>query len=80
VKLVRDAFVKLTLPGAIRMIRRPVRGGLIRGMAQSGSASALGAEGRRFESCCPDHLGRIAEGFEVGDPDFPTWFCARSIG
>src|SRR2546421_10174555 len=25
-------------------------------MAQSGSASALGAEGRRFKSCCPDHL------------------------
>jgi hypothetical protein len=23
-------------------------------MAQSGSASALGAEGRRFKSCCPD--------------------------
>ena len=27
-----------------------------RGVAQSGSASALGAEGRRFESCHPDHL------------------------
>ena len=26
-----------------------------RGVAQSGSASALGAEGRRFESCHPDH-------------------------
>ena len=26
-----------------------------RGMAQSGSASALGAEGRGFESLCPDH-------------------------
>src|SRR3954454_18269486 len=26
-----------------------------RGVAQSGSASALGAEGRRFESCLPDH-------------------------
>ena len=25
-------------------------------MAQSGSASALGAEGRRFESCLPDHF------------------------
>jgi hypothetical protein len=35
-----------------------------RGMAQSGSASALGAEGRRFKSCCPDqahgvHSGKI---------------------
>ena len=26
-----------------------------RGIAQSGSASGLGPEGRRFESCCPDH-------------------------
>lgn len=28
----------------------------VRGIAQSGSASALGAESRRFESCCPDHF------------------------
>ncbi len=28
-----------------------------RGMAQLGSASALGAEDRRFESCRPDPLG-----------------------
>ena len=27
-----------------------------RGIAQSGSASALGAEGRGFKSLCPDHL------------------------
>ena len=27
-----------------------------RGVAQPGSASALGAEGRRFESCRPDHF------------------------
>ena len=26
-----------------------------RGIAQSGSASALGAEGRGFKSLCPDH-------------------------
>src|SRR5262245_25130925 len=26
-----------------------------RGIAQSGSAPALGAGGRKFESCCPDH-------------------------
>ena len=34
-----------------------------RGIAQSGSASALGAEGRRFKSCCPDHFfhGAIAQ-------------------
>jgi hypothetical protein len=29
-----------------------------RGIAQSGSASRLGREGRRFESCCPDQFGR----------------------
>ena len=28
---------------------------MIRGVAQPGSASALGAEGRRFESVRPDH-------------------------
>src|SRR5206468_566673 len=27
-----------------------------RGMAQPGSAEVLGTSGRRFESCCPDHL------------------------
>ena len=29
---------------------------LCRGVAQAGSASALGAEGRRFESVHPDHF------------------------
>ncbi len=34
----------------------------IRDVAQSGSASALGAEGRRFKSCHPDHFyGAIAQ-------------------
>ena len=28
----------------------------IRGVAQPGSASALGAGGRRFKSCRPDHF------------------------
>ena len=32
-----------------------------RGLAQSGSALALGARGRRFESCIPDQLGELAE-------------------
>ena len=27
----------------------------VRGVAQSGSASGLGPEGRRFKSCRPDH-------------------------
>ena len=28
----------------------------IRGIAQSGSASGLGPEGRKFKSCCPDQF------------------------
>ena len=48
---------KLTVSGGIRMIRRPCGAGLAwRGVAQSGSASALGAEGRGFESLRPDHF------------------------
>ena len=37
----------------------------IRGIAQSGSASGLGPEGRKFKSCCPDQ--------------FPTRFSACSL-
>ena len=37
-------------------VRLPTR--LPRGLAQSGSALALGARGRRFESCIPDHCER----------------------
>ena len=40
-----------------------------RGVAQLGSAGALGALGRRFESCRPDHL--IAR-----DPS-PCFFISR---
>jgi hypothetical protein len=41
----------------MRIIPRPVKAGDTgnRGIAQPGSASALGAEGRGFESLCPDH-------------------------
>src|SRR5271155_5468252 len=39
-------------------------GGHGRGMAQSGSASALGAEGRGFESLCPDHIQKRAGNLE----------------
>jgi hypothetical protein len=34
-----------------------------RGVAQPGSASGLGPEGRRFESCLPDHFLEV------------TYFC-----
>ena len=45
----------------LRCAHHAVRG-LSRGMAQSGSASALGAEGRGFKSLCPDQYWR-------GDPE-----------
>ena len=32
---------------------------IYRGIAQSGSASALGAEGRGFKSLCPDQIMRL---------------------
>src|SRR5436305_15329552 len=50
------------------------RGGNRRGVAQPGSASALGAEGRRFESCLPDHRphagspGTPGQADRLGDP------------
>lgn len=42
-----------------------------RGVAQSGSASGLGPEGRRFESCLPDHRRPAT----FGPP--PTLPCGR---
>lgn len=33
---------------------------IIQGVAQLGRASALGAEGRRFESCHPDQICAIS--------------------
>jgi len=35
--------------------------GCNQGVAQSGSAPALGAGGRRFESCCPDQFSAVAQ-------------------
>ena len=32
---------------------------ICRGIAQSGSASGLGPEGREFESLCPDHFKKL---------------------
>ena len=44
--------------------------GLARGMAQSGSASALGAEGRGFESLCPDQFRRVHSGDIIRAPTY----------
>ncbi len=51
-------MVKLTLIGPARIIAPPVHSWFAgnRGIAQPGSASALGAEGREFESLCPDQF------------------------
>lgn len=51
-----------------------------RGVAQSGSASALGAEGRRFESCLPDQF-KISKNTRPGDPDrdfSSQWYSERA--
>ena len=45
-------------------VRLPTR--LPRGLAQSGSALALGARGRRFESCIPDQYVSVAEWLRNG--------------
>ena len=45
--------MKLIVPEAVRIIPRPI----LRGMAQPGSAPALGAGGRGFKSLCPDQCG-----------------------
>ncbi len=37
-----------------------------RGVAQFGSASGLGPEGRGFKSCHPDHFAQIAQSVEQG--------------
>ena len=57
---------------------------LQRGVAQSGSASALGAEGRRFESCHPDQIKKGNEAVRThflfaiehnGDDEECTYTC-----
>ena len=50
------------VPGQTRVASQPQGGGQTkerRGVAQSGSAPALGAGCRRFESCLPDHFPKI---------------------
>lgn len=42
-------------------VRLPRRGVFIRSVAQLGSAPALGAGGRQFESGCPDQHGSVAQ-------------------
>ena len=41
---------------------------MVRGVAQPGSASVLGTEGRRFESYRPDQYPHIVEQTGTADP------------
>ena len=47
--------VELIVTDVVRIISRP----RLRGMAQSGSAPALGAGSRGFKSLCPDQCGAV---------------------
>ena len=49
-------YIALGCGPATMPARSSTAAGPARGMAQSGSASALGAEGRGFESLCPDQF------------------------
>ena len=53
---VRSKGLQLRAWEAVTIRPHHAIGGQGRGMAQSGSASALGAEGRGFKSLCPDHV------------------------
>jgi hypothetical protein len=50
-----------------QQVPRSIRGAgtIPRAIAQSGSASALGAEGRRFKSCRPEHQASKRELFNI---------------
>ena len=57
--------------------------GSARGMAQSGSASALGAEGRGFESLCPDQFrgGVVPDTSFTGQSgDIVNTFFSKGLG
>jgi hypothetical protein len=49
-----SASCSITVVGVVKPVFKCDNGGS-RGVAQPGSASALGAEGREFESLRPDH-------------------------
>ena len=42
--------------GSLQPLKHPLDDVHVRGVAQPGSASVLGTEGRRFESFRPDHI------------------------
>ena len=51
---------------------------VFRGVAQFGSASGLGPEGRRFKSCHPDQSGELSEWFM--EPVLKTGDAERHLG
>jgi hypothetical protein len=68
-----DAFCCVELRTCYDAGPHSIPAGPARGMAQSGSASALGAEGRGFESLCPDHIQKRAGNLETS-----SYIIARS--
>ena len=48
-----------------------------RGVAQSGSASGLGPEGRRFKSCRPDHFMKINKVVVIGSGTMGSGIAAH---
>ena len=49
----------------------------LRGVAQSGSASGLGPEGRRFKSCRPDHFMKINKVVVIGSGTMGSGIAAH---
>ena len=48
-----------------------------RGVAQPGSASGLGPEGRRFKSCRPDHFMKISKTVVIGSGTMGSGIAAQ---
>ena len=55
-KLLKKVLTVVVRCGIIILVRERARQKIKRSIAQPGSAPALGAGGRRFKSCCSDHL------------------------
>ncbi len=52
---------------------------ILRGVAQFGSASGLGPEGRGFKSCHPDQLNNFRVGFFDGFWDFNLFYFIQYV-
>ena len=66
-----------TVSLSVRSARLPARGTAPRGVAQLASASGLGPEGRRFESCYPDKNPVLWPDFLLSFLEIELWFCVN---